>query len=103
MQLIMSGRGMVLTPSFKALVARKLNKLARLGPRILDARVICAVEKFRRTVRLTLRARRRTFSAAATAGDLLAAVDAAVGTLSRQVSEEKRRRRARLHSPPRVA
>ena len=103
MQLIMCGRGMVLAPSFKALVERKLTKFARLRPRVLDARVTCAVEKFRRTVRLTLRTQRRTFSTVATAGDLVPAVDAAVDVLTRQISEDKRRRRARLHSPPRVA
>ncbi len=99
-QPIISGRGVVLTPAFKAIVQRKFAKVARLLPLVLDARVTCAAEKFRRTVRLTLRGRRRTFSSVATAGDLLAAVDEALEVVSRQVRDEKaRRRRVRRRAP----
>ena len=93
MQVIISGRGVVLTPDVKALVERKVSKLARLLPRAPGARVICEAEKFRRTARLSVRVRRRAFASAATAPDLLAAVDAAVAALRRQVSEDKHRRR----------
>ncbi|OLC39270.1 MAG: ribosomal subunit interface protein [Candidatus Rokubacteria bacterium 13_1_40CM_4_69_5] len=93
MQVIISGRGVLLTPGFKALVERKVTKLARVLPKVLDARVVCAAEKFRRTARLTLRAQRRTFSSEATAGDLVTAVDDAVEALGRQVREDKDRRR----------
>ncbi|MGH7324299.1 MAG: HPF/RaiA family ribosome-associated protein [Candidatus Rokuibacteriota bacterium] len=93
MQVIISGRGVVLTPTFKAMVERKIGKLSRLRPAALDARVVCEAKKIRRTVRLTVRARRRSFAGVATAGDLLAAVDAAVAAVRRQVSEDKDRRR----------
>lgn len=103
MQLILCGRGLIPTPSLRALLERKLAKFARIRPRILEARVTLGAEKFRRTARLVLHARRRTFTAVVTASDLLTAVDDGVDVLSRQVSEDKRRRRARLHAPPRVA
>jgi ribosomal subunit interface protein len=101
MQLIMNGHGVVLTPSLKRRVARKLDKLWRRLPLVLDARVTCAAEKFRRTVRLTLRTRRRTFATVATAADLEAALDAAVDTVSRQVRDarDRRRRLARRPAP----
>jgi putative sigma-54 modulation protein len=101
MHVIISGRGVVLTPTFKALVERKVSKLARGLPRILDARVVCEAQKFRRTARLVVRARRRTFSAEATAGDLSVAVDEAVEAVDRQARAAKDRRRPPKGRPPR--
>lgn len=96
MRLIISGRGVVLTPSFKALVERKSEKLTRRVPPPLELRVTCGSERFQRTARLILRTRRRTFSSAASAEHLLAAVDGAIDTLSRQIREARTRgRRAR--------
>jgi putative sigma-54 modulation protein len=93
MQLIISGRGMVLTNAFKDAVTGKVAKLAPLLPALIEARATCTAEKFRRTVRLTLTSRRRIFSSAATAGDLTAAVDEAVTSLAHQVRRAKDRRR----------
>src|SRR2546425_1842689 len=92
MELIISGRGVVLTPAFKSLVQHKVEKLARVLPRGGDARLVCEAEKFRRTARLVLHDGHRTLSTQATAGDLLAAVDDAVETLRRQAREAKARR-----------
>ena len=100
MQLFISGRGVVLTPSFRALVERKVEKLTRRVPPPLELRVTCRSERFRRTARLVLRTRRRTFSSAASAEHLLAAVDGAVDTLSRQIREARTRRRARARRVP---
>lgn len=101
MDLIISGRGVVLTPAFKNLVQSKVAKVTRVVPRAIDARVVCAAEKFRRTVRLVLHDGRRTFSAEATAGDLLTAMDDAVETLRRQAREAKARRRQLKGRAPR--
>ena len=90
--LVLSGRGVSLTPDLKTRVAGKLARLGRTLPQILDARVVCTAEKFRRTVRITLRARRRTFASEATAPDLATAIDAAVDALRRQTREAKARR-----------
>jgi len=103
---IISGRGVVLTPTFKAHVAGKLTKLERLGWRIATARVRCRGEKFRRTVRVTISVRRRTFSSAGTAQDLGAAVDLALEALARQLRQAHDRRRSaakRWPRPPRAA
>jgi ribosomal subunit interface protein len=95
MRVIINGRGVVLTPAFKALVERKVGKLARVLPEPLDARLVCEAEKFRRTVRLGVRARRHRFGSHATAGNFLTAVEEAVETLWRQVRKAKERRRTR--------
>jgi ribosomal subunit interface protein len=94
MQIIISGRGVVLTPSFKTTVERKVTKLTRILPEIVRARVACDAEKFRRSVRLTVAARRRTFASEATAADFLTAVDDAIDAVRRQVCEDKNRRRS---------
>jgi ribosomal subunit interface protein len=93
MQLIISGRGVVLTRAFKDAVTDKIAKLAPLVPTLIDARATFTAEKFRRTVHLRLRAKRRVFSSTATAGELGIAVDEAVAGLSRQVRRAKDRRR----------
>ena len=93
MQLIISGRGVVLTTAFKDTVTGKVAKLAPLLPTVVGARATFTAEKFRRTVRLTLTARRRVFASTATAADLTAAVDEAVAGLAHQVRRAKDRRR----------
>jgi putative sigma-54 modulation protein len=102
MQVIIDGRGVTLTPTLKTLVTRKLGKLTRLLPRIIDAHVTCGRERFRRTVRLRLRARRRVFSSVGAADELTVAIDEAVETLSRQVREDKARRRRVRRRPLRA-
>lgn len=100
MQVIISGgRGVVLTPSFKALVTHKVQKLARVLPRVLDARVVCDAEKFRRRARLHLRTTRRTLASEATADDLLSAVEGAVAAALHQARKAKTRRRRRRPRP----
>ena len=89
---ILSGRGVTLPPAFKTLIEGKLARLSRVLPQILDAKVVCTGEKFRRSVRITLRARRRTFASEATGDDLTTALDETVEALRRQVSEAKERR-----------
>jgi putative sigma-54 modulation protein len=92
MPVILSGRGVTFTPAFKALVDAKLGRLARVPPQILDARVVCTAEKFRRTVRITLRARRGSFASEATAEDLTTAFDEALEAVRRQTRAAKDRR-----------
>ena len=101
MQIIISGRGVTLTPAIKTLAERKIGKLGKLLPSAVGARLVCSAEKFRRKVRLTLSARRHTFATVVTADDLMAAVDLAVDALARQVREQKDRRRdlARVSRP----
>jgi ribosomal subunit interface protein len=99
----MSGRGVTLTPRFKTLVTNKLARLGRVLPQIVDARVVCTAEKFRHTVRITLRARRGTFASEATAADVTVAVDEAVEALRRQTREAKERRTVSKGRAPRRA
>lgn len=97
MQFIISGRGVSISPAFRAVVERKVGKLSRILPKILEAKVMLSAEKYRRTAELTLLAKRKTFRSEETAPDLPTAIDLAVETLGRQVRQEKDRLRQRKH------
>jgi len=91
MQFIISGRGVTVGPALRARVERKVGKLTRILPKILEARVVLSAEKYRRTAELTLLATRRTFRSEETADDLSSAIDRAVEALERQVRRTKER------------
>ena len=95
MQFIISGRGMTVGPALRSRVERKVGKLARILPKILEARVVLSAEKYRRTAELTLLAKRRTFRSEETAEDFSSAIDRAVEALERQVRRTKERLRGR--------
>ena len=95
MRYIISGHGVAVTPAFRQMVERKVGKLARILPKIIEAKVMLSAEKYRRTARITLVAKRRILSSEETAGDLAAAVDLAVDALTRQVRQVKDRLRQR--------
>jgi putative sigma-54 modulation protein len=92
---IISGRNVALTTAFRATIERKVGKLSRILPKIIEAKIILSAEKYRRTAELTLLAKGKIFHSEETAGDLGTAVDLAVDALSRQVRQEKDRIRAR--------
>src|SRR3990172_8452091 len=95
MQFIISGRGMTVGPALRSRVERKVGKLARILPKILEARVVLSAEKYRRTAELTLLAKRRTFRSEETAEDFSSAIDRAVEAFERQVRRTKERLRGR--------
>jgi putative sigma-54 modulation protein len=99
MQVIISTRGMTVSKTYKDAVSRKLAKLERLLPKIVEAKIVLSKEKHRRTAGLTLIAKHRTFRSEETADDLAAAVDKAVEALQRQVREIKDR--VKQHKPRR--
>jgi ribosomal subunit interface protein len=82
------------TAAVRTLVEGKLARLRRSLPSVVEVRVVCTAEKFRRRVRITLRARRGTFASEATAPELATAVDEALDALRRQTREAKERRAA---------
>ena len=95
MRYIISGHGVAVTPAFRQMVERKVGKLPRILPKIIEAKVMLSAEKYRRTAHITLVAKRRIFSSEETAGDLAAALDLAVDALTRQVRQVKDRLRQR--------
>jgi putative sigma-54 modulation protein len=95
MQVIISARGLPVSNSYRDAITRRLEKLERMWPRIVEAKIVLSREKHRRTAALTLAARHRTFRSQETASDLASAVDMAVDALERQVREAKDRAKNR--------
>jgi putative sigma-54 modulation protein len=99
-QVIISGRGLVIPAAFRQRVSQKVQKLARILPKIHEAKVVLSAEKYRRTAEVTLLGKGKIFHSEETAPDLAAAVDLAVDALTRQVRQTKDRLRQRK---PRVS
>ncbi|HET7874660.1 MAG TPA: ribosome-associated translation inhibitor RaiA [Methylomirabilota bacterium] len=91
MQVIISARGMSISKTYKDSLTRRLAKLERMLPKIIETKAVLSREKHRRTAALTLIAKNRTFRSEETAEDLAVAVDRAVDALGRQVRETKDR------------
>ena len=105
MRVIINTRGMTISKTYREAVARRLEKLETLFPKIVDAKVVLTKEKHRRTAALTLIAKHHAFRSEETSADLAAALDTAIDALARQVRETKDRaknrktRRARRQIP----
>jgi ribosome hibernation promoting factor len=97
MQVLISARGLTISATYRARLQDRVEKVARLSPKPIEARVVLTKERNRRTAALTLLAKHHTFRSEETALDLSAAVDAALAALARQVRELKDRLRA--HKP----
>ena len=99
MRVIISARGLTVSPTYRAHLQERIEKIARLSPKASEARVVLARERNRRTAGVTLVAKLHTFRSEETAADLAAAVDAALAALTRQVRQLKDR--IQTHKPPR--
>ena len=91
MQVIISTRGLPVSVAYRDAMTRRLEKLQRMMPAILEARIVLSKEKHRRTAAMTLVAPHHTFRSEETASDLAAAVDLAIHALERQVRAMKER------------
>ena len=98
MRVIINARGLTVSPSYRAQLQERIEKVARLSPKATEARVVLSKERNRRTAGVTLVAKLHTFRSEETALDLGAAVDAALAALTRQVRELKDR--IQTHKPP---
>ena len=99
MRVIISARGLTVSPTYRAHLQERIEKVARLSPKASEARVVLTKERNRRTAGVTLVAKLHTFRSEETALDLAAAVDAALAALTRQVRELKDR--IQTHKPTR--
>jgi putative sigma-54 modulation protein len=95
MHVIISARGCTISPTYRAALTRRLGRLERLLPKIVEAKLVLSREKHRRTAALTVLAKHHTLRSEETAADLAAAVDQALGAMDRQVRDLKARTRER--------
>src|SRR5262245_31750306 len=103
MALHLAGRGGVsVSPDLRRRIEAKIGKMQRLVPKITEARVVLATERYRHLAEVTLRAKRATFHGEGEAADFHAAVDQALATLSAQIRRRKDRVTGRKPRPSRV-
>jgi ribosomal subunit interface protein len=97
MRVIISTRGLTVSPTYRAHLQERIEKVARLSPKPSEARVVLTKERNRRRAGVTLLAKHHTFRSEETALELAAAVDAALAALTRQVRQLKDR--IQTHKP----
>jgi len=87
----LSGRGVVLDAMVGRRVEAKVAKLTRVLPKIREARVVLARQRYRHVAEVTLHAKGTTLRAEAAAADVHSAVDLALENLGQQVRRRKDR------------
>jgi len=99
----LAGRGGVsVSPDIRRRIDAKIAKMQRLFPKLIEARVTLATERYRHLAEVTLQAKRATFHAEGEAPDFHAAMDQALATLVAQIRRKKDRVTARKPRPARV-
>jgi putative sigma-54 modulation protein len=103
MVLHLAGRGNVsVSPDIRRRIDAKIVKMQRLFPKLIEARVTLATERYRHLAEVTLQAKRATFHAEGEASDFHAAVDEALAALVAQIRRKKERVTTKKPRPARV-
>lgn len=100
MQLAISGRNLEITDSLRSYVEKKIGRLDRYLPNVIDARVELAVEntraaKDRQIAQVTLRTKHAILRAEEASADMFASIDAVFEKMQRQVDRYKGKRWAK--------
>ncbi len=100
MQLAISGKNLEITDSLRAYVEKKIGRLERYLPNIIDARVELAVENTRaakdsQIAQVTLRTKHAILRAEEASADMFASVDAVFEKMQRQADRYKGKRWAK--------
>src|SRR5262245_5691732 len=103
MVILLAGRGGVtVAPALQRRIEAKIGKMQRLLPKLIEARVVLATERYRHLAEVTLRAKRATFHVEGVAQDFHAAVDQALAGLIAQIRKKKERVTAQKPRPSRI-
>ena len=103
MVLHLAGRGGVsISPELQRRIEGKIAKMQRLFPKLIEARVVLATERYRHLAEVTLQAKRATFHVEGAASDFQAALDKALANLTTQIRRKKERVTAKKPRPSRI-
>ena len=103
MVLHLAGRGGVsVSPELRRRIEAKIAKMQRLFPKLIEARVVLATERYRHLAEVTLQAKRATFHVEGEAPSFHAAVDQALAALAAQIRRKKERVTAKKPRPSRT-
>ena len=100
MEIVVTGKNLDITDTLQKYVERKIGRLERYLPEIMDARVELAVENTRaakdsQVAQVTLRTKRALLRAEESSADMFASSDAVFEKMQRQVDRFKGKRWAR--------
>lgn len=100
MQLSITGKNLEVTPSLREYVEKKIGRLDRYLPNIVDARVELAVEntraaKDRQIAQVTLRTKHALLRAEEATADMFASIDTVFEKMQRQIDRVKGKRWAK--------
>jgi putative sigma-54 modulation protein len=87
----LAGRGVTVSPTLQRRVEAKIAKVQRVLPKLIEARVVLATERYRHLVEVTLQAKGATFHVEGAASSFHAALDQALAHLAGQVRRRKER------------
>ena len=87
----LAGRGVTISPDLQRRIEAKVAKVERILPKINEARVVLATERYRHLVELTLQGQGQPFHVEGAASTFPAALDQALAHLARQVLRRKER------------
>jgi len=103
MVLHLAGRGGVsVSPELRRRIEAKIAKMQRLFPKLIEARVVLATERYRHLAEVTLQAKGATFHVEGEAPGFHTAVDQALTALSAQIRRKKDRITAKKPRPSRA-
>jgi putative sigma-54 modulation protein len=86
-----AGHGVAVSPALQRRIEAKIAKVQRILPRLIEARVVLATERYRHLVEVTLQAKGPPFHVEGAASSFLAALDQALDHLEAQVRRRKER------------
>jgi putative sigma-54 modulation protein len=87
----LTGRGVSVSRELQRRIEAKIAKMQRLFPKLVEARVVLATERYRHLAEVTLQAKGATFHVEGAAPDFHAAVDQALTSLTAQIRRRKER------------
>lgn len=103
MRIEYTGRQTEVSPGLRALAEKKLQKLARVLPRITSVHVILGNDKQRQTAEVTVHSSNLDLTAAEEANDLGFALSTVIDKLTRQAQKHRGKlRKRRPPEPPRA-
>jgi putative sigma-54 modulation protein len=91
MQISIVGRHFRVTEPIKKYINEKIKKLAKFDPRIIGARVILSVEKYRHIVDITLLSKHINLKGKGQTNDIYTSVDSALNRLEKQLQKHRER------------
>ena len=98
MQLSLSGHHVEVTPSMRAYVEKKLERISRHFDHVIDVNVILSVDKLQHKVEATVHVRGRDIFCESAGPDMYAAIDDLADKLDRTIIKHKEKNLAQRHN-----